>query len=91
MTPTMEDVRPETLHKLAVLATAGGFTSIDEFVERVWPLPVNGQVEEKPFYETATADEWVAELRTWAESHDPGIPALSLEDVSRESIYEDRF
>ena len=64
MTPTMEYVRPETLHKLAVLATAGGFASIDEFVERVWPLPVNGQVEEKPFYETATAEEWVAELRT---------------------------
>lgn len=46
--------------------------------------------EEKPFYETATPEEWAKAFREWANSHDPNIPPLSLADMSRESIYEDR-
>lgn len=43
--------------------------------------------EERPFYETATAEEWVAAWHEWTHSHDPNIPVL-LND-SREIIYED--
>lgn len=35
-------------------------------------------------------EEWVKELYAWAESHDPSLPVLSDEAMSRESIYPDR-
>ncbi len=56
------------------------------------PLVENGNVPvtEKPFYETATAEEWSKAFLAWADSHDPNIPPLSLEAMSRASIYEDR-
>jgi hypothetical protein len=56
------------------------------------PLVENGStpIEENPFYETATPEEWAKAFREWANSHDPNIPPLSLADMSRESIYEDR-
>lgn len=50
--------------------------------------PENGRGEEKPFYETASAEEWIRAFREWAESHDRTVPALGFEDVSRESIYK---
>ena len=46
--------------------------------------------EEKPFYETASPEEWSKAYLEWANSHDPKTPPLSLEAMSRESIYEDR-
>jgi hypothetical protein len=55
---------------------------------RVSILPEeNGAVCERPFYETATPEEWVREFRNWAESHGRDTPALSDEAISRESIY----
>ena len=56
---------------------------------RVTTLPKQG-TQEKPFYETATAEEWTRELRAWAASHDPNTPLLSDEAMSRDSIYEGR-
>jgi hypothetical protein len=47
--------------------------------------------DERPFYETATPEEWVKAFREWAASHDPNIPPLSLEDVSRDRLNEDRW
>lgn len=41
----------------------------------------------RPFYETATAEEWNRALQEWADSHDPHGPVL--QDDSREAIYED--
>jgi hypothetical protein len=34
-------------------------------------------------------EEWGRELRAWAESHDPNLPVLSDEAMSRDSIYPD--
>lgn len=45
--------------------------------------------KERPFYETATPEEWVSAFREWAESHDRNIPHLSDYAVSRESMYDD--
>lgn len=45
---------------------------------------------ERPFYETATAEEWSQALREWAASHDPTTPPLSDYAVERDSIYEGR-
>lgn len=43
----------------------------------------------RPFYETATPDEWVRAFREWAASHHHNAPPLSDYAVSRESMYED--
>ena len=46
--------------------------------------------KERPFYETATPEEWVKAFREWAQSHSRHQPSLSDEAISRESIYGDR-
>lgn len=48
------------------------------------------QIEDRPFYETATPQEWVKAFHEWAASHDPNSPCLSDEAISRESIYGER-
>jgi hypothetical protein len=50
---------------------------------------LNGEQTERPFYETATAEEWIKELYAWGKSHDPNVPGLTLEDIVRESVYQD--
>lgn len=42
---------------------------------------------QQPFYERATAQEWIAAFHLWLGSHDPDSPVLL--DDSREAIYED--
>ncbi|WP_199340875.1 hypothetical protein [Nostoc spongiaeforme] len=43
---------------------------------------------ERPFYETATPQEWIAAFQEWVESHrELNLPTLSDEGISRESIY----
>ncbi|MBA3921318.1 MAG: hypothetical protein H0X31_06290 [Nostocaceae cyanobacterium] len=44
---------------------------------------------ERPFYETATADEWIQALQEWSFSHRRDTPLLSDYAVSRAGIYED--
>ena len=43
--------------------------------------------QERPFYETATTEEWIAAFHEWVDSHDPN-GAVLLDD-RREVIYED--
>jgi len=50
-------------------------------------LPSNGKQEERPFYETATTEEWLKEFNAWVESHDPNTPVIL--DDSRGAIYGD--
>jgi hypothetical protein len=84
-------IKPETVQRLAIVAAANGFHSIDEFVEQQFPDLSPEKDQGKLFYETATPEEWEKAFFKWVESHDPNLPPLSLEDVSRESIYEDRW
>lgn len=44
---------------------------------------------ERPFYETATPDEWVKAFREWADSHRRDTPLLDDYAVSRAGIYEE--
>ena len=47
--------------------------------------------KERPFYETATPEEWVHAFCEWVESHRGlNLPLLSDEAISRESIYGER-
>ena len=50
-------------------------------------LGIDNSPGQKPFYERATDEEWIAALELWAKSHDPNGPVLL--DDSREAIYED--
>ena len=34
-------------------------------------------------------EEWARQFRAWADSHDPALPVLPDEAMSRESIYPD--
>lgn len=45
--------------------------------------------EQCPFYEIATASEWVTAFQKWAASHRHNAPPLSDYAVSRESMYDD--
>jgi hypothetical protein len=42
---------------------------------------------ERPFYETATPDEWVKAFREWADNHRRDTPLLSDYAVSQAGIY----
>jgi hypothetical protein len=57
--------------------------SIDELLLPL--VPFNGEPEERPFYETATTEEWLKAFNEWVESHDPNTPVIL--DDSREVIY----
>jgi hypothetical protein len=47
--------------------------------------------KERPFYETATPQEWVHAFPEWVESHRGlNLPLLSDEAIGRESIYGER-
>lgn len=89
MDAILEQVKPETAAMIAHLANARSL-SIDDFLRSILPPDeiVNG--EEKPLYETATPAELARTYLAWANSHDHNSPGLTLEDVSRETIYEDR-
>lgn len=88
-TATIE-VSLETAALLAARARGQGLSE-EEYLKS---LLLNGNTKEpakeRHFQETATPEEWIAALDEWVKSHDPNTPALSLEDVSRETIYEDR-
>lgn len=55
----------------------------------MFPRPEQGEGN-KPFYETATPEEWSRAWREWATDHSPQPLGLPDEAVSRDSIYEGR-
>lgn len=57
---------------------------LDALLEQLVPSQ-----QERPFYETATPEEWIVEFRAWADSHERNTPILSDYAVSRESMYDD--
>ncbi len=52
---------------------------VDEYVS---PLSISHLQKTNP-------QEWARQFRAWADSHDPDIPILSDEAMSRENIYRD--
>ncbi|MBA3924597.1 MAG: hypothetical protein H0X31_24010 [Nostocaceae cyanobacterium] len=47
--------------------------------------------KKRPFYETATPEEWSVAFQEWVDSHQNlNLPFLDDEAISRESIYGDR-
>ena len=80
-TPVYEGTLEEILQRYGKLLSG----------QRVRVIPLSEALPaEKPFYETATPEEWARELRAWASNHASETPPLSEEAMSRESIYEGR-
>ena len=83
MNKTIEQIKPETIALIESQARVAGL-SIDEYLGR---LVRHEHVAERPAPKLLSPEERVAAFEAWAKSHDPNIPALSLEDISRETIY----
>ena len=53
-------------------------------------LTQSSEARTRPFYETATQEEWEREFRAWAGSHTYNTaPIVPLEALRRENLYED--
>jgi len=83
MSSILEEIRPETAHRLRAAAKRMGL-SVDDLLSRLIPDIDSDSDANQPFYKTATAGEWSHELRVWSASH----PIRdTFADDSRESIY----
>jgi len=85
MTVTLE-LKPEIKNRLTAKAKSLGKT-VEVFLVEVIEESINGSLQEKPFYETASDEEWIAELDSLTEFSEK-IPKTW--DDSRESIYGER-
>lgn len=83
-----EDIK--TITQVLVKITNRTPEQVKPYLDRLLEQLVQSQ-QERPFYETATPEEWVIAFREWVESH-RGLNLLSLSDeaISRESIYGER-
>jgi len=81
-----EQIATEIMQAIIAKATAHGL-SVNDYLRQELGLTNSAQPSERPFYETATPEEWVREFTKWADSHDPNMPALPIKAVSQESIY----
>lgn len=86
MSVTLE-LKPETQTRAAREAAARG-VSIETFLAEVIEENLNGE-EEKPFHETATAEEWEAALDELGEGINFSSAAAFVDD-SRAEIYRER-
>lgn len=89
MNAILDQVKPETVALMAHLANVRGL-SIDEFLRSILPADESVNGAEQPLYETLTPEELAQAFLAWAHGHSNNSPGLTLEDVSRETIYEDR-
>lgn len=84
----MVQIPPELEKRLQAEAADHGL-STEEYVpfvlERLFASPGHA-----PLWMTATKEEWLKAFNAWMDSHDPTLPPLSEEAVSRESIYGER-
>lgn len=85
MTVTLE-LKPETESRVSARAKSYGKT-VENFLVEFIEDNFYGESKEKSFYETASDDEWIAELDSLAMFSDK-IP-VSFDD-RRESIYGER-
>ncbi len=82
------DLPPEQEMELQKQAAEQGLPS-DRYALDLLLEQIQQKAKARPFYETATTEEWIAAFHEWVYSHDPNGPVLL--DDSREVIYEDRL
>jgi len=86
MTFTIE-LSHETAAALKAQAEARGLT-LEHWLQELAEQQV--QTGSIASLQTTNPKEWARQLRAWAASHDPNLPVLSDEAMSRDSIYPDR-
>src|SRR5579863_1278453 len=87
MTLTLE-LPPEREAALKEQAKARGMSLEQWLLDLTEQLAPSGSIAH---LQRTNPKEWARQFRAWAESHDPNLPVLSDEAMSRESIYPDRF
>ncbi len=87
MTVTLE-LKPEIEERIRAKAAERGL-AVEKFLETVIETDVS-RGGERPFYETASPEEWEKALLEWVNTDRPQHPPLSDEAISRESIYRER-
>jgi hypothetical protein len=85
MEPEDIQIAPEIIQSITSKAAARGL-SVDEYLRQALGVineapSQDSQSAVRPFYETATVEEWVREFTKWVESHGPTLPGL------REKMY----
>ena len=93
MTITLE-LTPEAERRLRAEAARRGIDASDYartlLEDRLMPRP-EGEAGARPFYETATTEEWIREFDAMVASFDDvDAPEIPPEALRRENIYEDR-
>jgi hypothetical protein len=73
----------ETLTKITQLPAEAVKPHLDAMLEQLI------KTTELPFYQKVSDQEWIQALNEWSSSHNPNIPLLSDDAVSRAGIYED--
>jgi hypothetical protein len=86
MTVTIE-LSPEREAALQAKAQARGVTVQQLMLDLVDQLAPPASIAH---LQKSNPQEWFRQFRAWADSHDPNLPVLSDEAMSRESIYPDR-
>ena len=82
------DIAPELVAQLQKEAARRGLAAND-YARRLLEERLL-TTEPKPFWATATTEEWLQAFNAWMDSHDPTLPPLSDEALRRESFYGDR-
>lgn len=84
------DLEPDVEKRLREVAAQHGLDEV-EYVRRLIEqhLPAI-QAGRQALWDTLPPEEWKRVTREWVKSHDPTVPPLPDEAVSRESFYEGR-
>lgn len=84
------DMPPELESRLHQAAARKGVAAADYALMLLKERLLSAGQEDLPFWATATKEEWLQAFNAWMDSHDPTLPLLSDEAISRESMYGER-
>lgn len=83
MNITTEQISSETVALIETQARLAGMP-VDDYLRSLLP---NGNGNEKPPRDTRSREERIKAFDAWVNRHKSGAPALSLEDIGRDTIY----
>jgi hypothetical protein len=84
------DLPPEIEAALKVKAETYGLT-VDQWLLQLAKQEIETSAEPLALLQKTNPQEWARRFEAWARGHDPNLPVLSDEAMSRESIYPDRI
>jgi len=79
-------IRPDVEARLAARAHCSG-ESLEGYIQRLLEREASASADRNPSHSMTGAQKAEA-FRAWAKSFPANLPRLSLDDISREKIYE---